>query len=169
MNEERILAELSVSKGRRYFGAGTQMALGLLLIYIAGVQPPQNVFALVALLFFGAVALWQGWVLWCSTGHKLVLTSQELRDTSGRRLARLDDIDGVDRGFFAFKPSNGFMIKLKESAPRAWAPGLWWRIGRRVGVGGTTSGRAAREMADLISVLLTDRGRELLKDGRDES
>ena len=68
----------------------------------------------------------------------------------------MGNIASVDRGAFAFKPSNGFTVRLKSPAPRAWLPGLWWRLGRRVGVGGATPGKAARDMADVITILLKD-------------
>jgi hypothetical protein len=72
-------------------------------------------------------------------------------------LARIDDVVAVDRGMFAIKPSNGFMLKLKTPAPRAWHPGLWWRLGRRLAVGGVTPGSQTRPVADIISVMIAER------------
>ena len=83
----------------------------------------------------------------------LVLTEQELVDTSGRLLTRIEDIHRVERGFLAFRPSHGFSLHLKTSQPRAWAPGLWWRFGRPIGVGGVISGAQGR-------VLLGDVGEQ---------
>jgi hypothetical protein len=54
----------------------------------------------------------------------------------------------VARGALAFKPSNGFPVTLRARGPFVWEPGLWWRIGRRVGVGGVTPGTPARFMAE---------------------
>ena len=64
----------------------------------------------------------------------------------------------MDRGAFAFKPSNGFMLKLSRKGPFAWEPGIWWRIGRRVGVGGVTPGTPAKVMAEMIQERITRRG-----------
>ena len=88
-----------------------------------------------------------------ATARDLILTRRGLYDSTGEELARIDDIVSVDRGFFAFKPSNGFLLRRKTPGPRRWLPGLWWRMGTRVGVGGATNGKAAREMADLIMLL----------------
>ena len=138
--------------------------LGALLIAIGLiVEPSLSSLLLVAI---GAAVVWQALVFYRATSAALVLTEEGLFDTNGAELARLDNIAKVDRGFFAFKPSNGFMILLKKPRERVWRPGLWWRFGRRVGVGGATSGKAARDMADVIAILQTDRGAELIASAR---
>jgi hypothetical protein len=111
------------------------------------------------LLVLGFLALGLCVAFYRATVLGLVLTEQELVDTSGRLLARIEDIHRVERGFLAFRPSNGFSLHLKRSQPRAWAPGLWWRFGRRIGVGGVISGAEGRAMADLIGALIA-RGKE---------
>lgn len=73
---------------------------------------------------------------------------------TGRPLALMEDIQEIERGMFALKPSNGFVVRLKTKAAPAWAPGLWWRTGRRLGVGGVTSAGAAKAMADLLALRL---------------
>jgi hypothetical protein len=69
----------------------------------------------------------------------------------------MDGIRSVERGAFAFKPSHGFTLVMKEKQPRAWAPGLWWRLGRRVGVGGVTSAGQTKFMAEQIALRIEDR------------
>jgi hypothetical protein len=54
----------------------------------------------------------------------------EMREEGGRQLFRVEDVDRVDNSAFAFKPAAGFLVHLKT--PRVYAPGLWWRSGRRV-------------------------------------
>ena len=63
----------------------------------------------------------------------------------------------VDRGLFAFKPSNGFVVVLSQGGWRGWAPGLWWRLGRRLGVGGVTSAAQAKAMAEILSIEIARR------------
>jgi len=91
------------------------------------------------------------------TAVHLELTEDELRDSRGRLLARIADIKGIERGTFAFKPSSGFLLRLNAPADRAWAPGLWWRFGRSVGVGGVTGSREGKYMAETIAALLSER------------
>ncbi|MEJ6609340.1 MAG: hypothetical protein QNL63_06380, partial [Paracoccaceae bacterium] len=75
-------------------------------------------------------------------------------------IAYVDQIVSIDRGMLAFKPSNGFIFKVKTAQPRAWNPGLWWRFGRRVGVGGVTPGSSTKMMADIIAAKLAERTEE---------
>lgn len=152
-----ILAELAPSLPRRLTGAATLAALGALLVYLALWQPPVGILWQVFLLGFGAGALFLGVRVWQATAVTLELTRDELRERGGRSLVATRDIRAINRGVFAFKPSNGFLINMKTRGPRVWAPGLWWRFGRQLGVGGVTSGQGARNMADAISLLLNER------------
>ena len=89
--------------------------------------------------------------------HGIVLTESELRSTEGDRIARVDEIEALDRGVLAFKPSNGFMVRTRTAQPRAWRPGLWWRVGRRVGIGGVTPGGQTKAMAEILAALMAER------------
>jgi hypothetical protein len=123
-------------------------------------HPPQVLAWQLFLLVVGAAALWAAVRLWQSTAQGLELTTRELREIgSGRVLAPVADILAVDRGPFAFKPTAGFALRLRSRAPGAWAPGLWWRIGGRVGVGGVTHRHEARMMAEILDDRLKRRER----------
>ncbi len=146
-----IIASMAVSPARRLFAVGILWALAVMLVWMALLQPPSP--------------LWQGLLVLCAAGAgfggealrratrlSIILTEEGLMDSTGRPIAPLGAIRSVERGTFAFKPSNGFLLVLdRRIAPRVWAPGLWWRTGRRVGVGGTTSSHAARAMAEEIA------------------
>jgi hypothetical protein len=134
-----------------------QAVLGTLLLYVLLAMPPQDPAWLAFLAGAGAASLWTGWRQWQATEAALELTESELRSTTGEILARIDEIEALDRGLFAFRPSNGFVLKLSSRRPRRWAPGLWWRLGRRVGVGGVTGAAQTRAFAELLTVLLARR------------
>ena len=148
-----VIAILRVSKARRIFSLAVQVALGLLLVWVALTLPERQLVIQALLLLLGLGALWQALAVWRATGTDVVLTRTGLHDSTGRTIATLDHIENVQRGAFAFKPSNGFSLKLTEPAPRAWVPGVWWRLGTRVGIGGATSGKAAKQMADVIALM----------------
>ncbi|MEL6293736.1 MAG: hypothetical protein AAFV87_00950 [Pseudomonadota bacterium] len=152
---EDVLAIVQASKGRRLLGVVAMWSLGILLLYVAMVEPPAIGWQLF-LILMGAGAIWLAELMRRATALRLELTKTELRDSEGRILAQLDDIERVDRGVFAFKPSNGFLILRKSPAETAWRPGLWWRYGRRVGVGGMTSAAETKFMADAISTMLVE-------------
>ncbi len=145
-----VLASLSPSLPRRVLGLGFLVALAATLAWTAMNSPDLPpvmgwVMWAVAIAIIPICA--KGWQV---TGAALELTEHELRLSSGETLARLDEIEKVDRGAFAMKPSGGFVIDLKAKGPTRWAPGLYWQMGRRIGVGGLVSPAAARAMADTV-------------------
>ncbi len=152
-----ILAVVDPSGPRRWLGIGMMLALGGLLLYIAFAQPPAHFGWQTFLIGLGLFSLWFAHRLQLATTKTLLLTEKALTDSDGSVLALIDDIVSVERGMLAIKPSNGFMLKLKNPAPRAWQPGLWWRLGRRLAVGGVTPGRQTRPMADIIAAMISKR------------
>jgi hypothetical protein len=82
------------------------------------------------------------------------LTREALYDGEGYVIFYIADVKTIDRGVLAFKPSNGFMLRVTKSQRRGWAPGVWWRFGKFVGVGGVTQSSDAKMMSELIAVLV---------------
>ncbi len=155
--QQEIYARITPSTPRRVFAVGVLGGLGVLLELLAFLRPPASFPLQMLLVLLGVVALVGCVRMLNATSRGLVLSDAGLSDTEGRLVAALDKIEKVERGVFAFKPSNGFVLLLKSPMPRAWEPGLWWRLGRRVGVGGVISGAEGRQMADLIAARLASR------------
>ncbi|CUH39773.1 hypothetical protein JSE7799_02501 [Jannaschia seosinensis] len=148
------------SPSRRAFAVGVQGILGLLLLWIALASPPADLGWRAFLVVAGVAALLLAWRGWERSGVALILDADGLRQEDGTWIAAMDDIDSVDRSLFTFKPSNGFLIRLRRPLGRAWAPGLWWRVNRRVGVGGVTNGRDTKILADALSFMVAERDAE---------
>ncbi|WP_417720312.1 hypothetical protein [Salipiger sp.] len=157
MKDEDILATVGATGPRRLIGVGTLGGLGVLVLWLAIVEPPAAMGWRIFLIVVGVAALWGAQIMWRATAARLILTETELRDSTGEVLATIDNIARVDRSAFAMKPSNGFLILLKQPAPRVWRPGLWWRTGRRVAVGGVTAARDTKPMADAMTLLVARR------------
>ncbi|MGZ9812241.1 hypothetical protein ACXN5S_17400 [Pseudoroseicyclus sp. H15] len=157
MTESSVYApELRAAPPRRLLALGVLYALGgIALLLAAGGSAGAG--AALALLAIGALVLTLAESLRRATQLALLLGEAGLEDSEGRVLARWEEIARVERGTFAFKPSSGFALRLHQRAGFAWAPGLWWRMGRRLGVGGVTDGRAARAMAEAIAARLEQR------------
>lgn len=153
----RILARITPPPARRWFAILSVAALGGVLIWLGLTHPPQEIWALLFLVGFGALALYLADRLRQATEGALDLTEAGLYDRKGRLLAPAEAIVEVNRGVFAFKPSNGFVLILDRSLGFAWEPGLWWRIGRRVGVGGVISSAEGRFMAEMAETLVSRR------------
>lgn len=151
-----IMAVIQASPGRRILGLGSLWVLALLVIYVAIASPPEFGWQ-VFLLAMGGGSIYAAEAMRRATAITLELTREELRDSAGTVLARVEDIVSIDRGIFAFKPSNGFLLRLSHKSPRAWKPGLWWRLGKQIGVGGMTPGHQTKFMAEMISAMIAER------------
>lgn len=153
---DEILAVIEASGPRRWLAIAMLVGLGGMLIYLAFTAPAG--FAWQAfLLLFGAGCLWVSHRMNVATKTRLELTRDGFRDSEGALLAEISDIKSVSRGMLAFKPSNGFTLVLSQSkGPARWQPGLWWKFGKRVGVGGVTSGGQTKATAQIIEALIME-------------
>lgn len=158
MSENEVIATVMPSAIRRYAGLLMLAILGGLLVYVALATPPASVLWRMFLLGFGALVLWLAENMRRATQAGVVLTRDALQTTDGLILVRVEDMSGVVRGSFSLKPSNGFSVLTKERQTRGWAPGLWWRFGKRVGIGGVTAASQAKYMAEVLAAMLAERG-----------
>jgi len=154
-DETEVLLEIRPSLMRRWLALICLVGLAGLLLTLAIGEVPDLWRLFFVLLSVGV--LWAGNKLRISTLDGLVLTRERLATMSGRTLAEIENVEQVERGVFAFKPSNGFLIRLKNADGNGWSPGLWWKTGRRIGVGGTLSGGQSRSLADLMTMLVVER------------
>lgn len=152
-----MLAMVTVSNPRRWMALGMLGSLGVLLIYFGFATPPAEVLLQIFVIVLGGLSLSLMVKMYRATVSEVHLTRAGLHDSDGTLIAPLDAIEAVERGAFAFKPSNGFMVRLNRSEGRVWRPGLWWRLGKRVGVGGVTPGNQTKIMAELIQALIVER------------
>ena len=150
-----ILVRLDPAPHRRWFAVSMLTGLGGLLFYILMAEPPAGKVDFLGLLVFAVLALWSALRLYRATEDSILLTREGLATTSDVDICAIKDIESTDKGFFAFKPANGFLIRLKTPGPRHWAPGVWWRMGKRVGIGGITSPRQAKEMIAMIDLMVS--------------
>ena len=155
--EREVLATVGATGLRRVIGVGMLAVLGALMIYIALATPPEVPGWQVFLLVMGAAALFLAHRMRLATQWQLQLGADGLRMSDGTTVAPIDRITRIERGMFAFKPSNGFILHLSEPLGRRWLPGLWWRLGRRVGVGGVTPRPQTKLMADMLQAMLAER------------
>ncbi len=155
LESDGIILSIGPSPARRYFAVICFVALAIVLIGLvvqgsAGIVW-QAVFlgkAIASLL--GAKRLYQG------TDDEIELTRQELRTKSGRVLTTIENVRVVERGPFAFKPSNGFLVRMHAPCGKGWAPGLFWQRGTYLGIGGAINAGHTRAMAEAITALKMD-------------
>ena len=148
--------ELRAAQARRAMAVGVLYGFGGVAVYTAVADVPGLLWS-VALLALGLGGMAAGEMLRRATRRALCLDETGLVDSAGRVLARWDDIVGIERSSFSLRPSNGFTLRLTRPGARAWQPGMWWRLGHRLGVGGVTPARETRAMAEAIELRLADR------------
>lgn len=151
---EPVLATLRASPPRRFVGVAMLVVLSGLLIYL-GLALVLGL-AQIGLLLGGGIALALAVKMHRVTEQELELTREVLRIKGGEVLAEVENIAKVERGAFAFKPSNGFLIRLKKPVQRRWAPGLFWSYARKLGVGGVTGAPQSKAMVETLALLISE-------------
>ena len=154
---EQELARVGVGAARRVVGLAVTGALAVALAWLALSPQPAPLGLRLLLLALAGLETLVVWRLYQATQQVLVLTTAGLAEEGGAMLAPMEQIAAVDRGLFAFKPSNGFLLKLKERGPRRFRPGLYWQFGKRLGVGGLVRGAEGKQMADALALYLARR------------
>lgn len=147
-----VLIAISASQARRWLGIAALFGLGVLFLSLI-FEPTGGVWRFL-FLGLGALSFLAADRLRYYTGDTIELTQKVIRTQSGRHLAHVSNVKAVERGAFAFKPSNGFLVRLHEREGRGWAPGLWWQRGRLLGVGGVIPGGQSRAMAEILAALV---------------
>lgn len=158
-----LLARLPVRGPRRVVAIASVGLLAAASVYLA-ISPGMPASARLFLFALGAIVGWGAWAIAKATEEDLLLTRAGLCTASGLMIAPMDNIVSVERGVFAVKPPSGFVIRLNSAMPLGWAPGVWWRIGRRIGIGGAVSGPDAKAMAEILELALADRAGLLKRD-----
>lgn len=151
-NSEDTLITIAPSTGRRWIGILALAGLGVLLLSLVF----EATGGLWRLLFLGfsVLAFLAADRLRIATDDSIVLTRTELRTGKGHLLTPVSNVKGVERGALAFKPSNGFLVRLHEPQGKGWAPGLYWQRGRLLGIGGVIPGGQSRAMAEILAALI---------------
>ena len=150
-----VLARLAPSPARRWFGIGVLAILGILLAYVGITGPIFGTMDFMAIAA-GAITLLLAYRMYASTESFLILHADGLYANDGTMVAEIANISKIDRSMFALKPSNGFLVILKRPMARSWHPGLWWRLGTRIGIGGVTPPAEGKLMAETLTRLIRD-------------
>ena len=136
--EDEVLMKISPSAFRRWTAVLVFVVLGFVFLWLA-IDGSGELGWRLFFAVFGAGSFWMSDLLRRSTMQEIELTRDEIRTTDGRVLTLLDNVRKVEKGAFAFKPSNGLLVRLKRPSGRGWAPGLWGQGGTHLGIAGVVS------------------------------
>ena len=151
---DKAIAIIRPSPVRRIVALAATVGCGFVLIYFAFTAADVAFLWKGVSVVIGVLLIFMADWLRRSTRVSIELAASGIRDSSGRMLCSLDNIEAVERSAFSLKPSNGLGVRLKSPQDMAWVPGLWWRYGRRLGIGGITPAAEAKFMGDLIALHL---------------
>lgn len=149
---------ISISPLRRWFALGAFVALGGFVVMLSFESNVAMEWKALTLAIAGGV-FWLAYRMYLATQYAIELVDGVLRLSNGVVITQLDNIIAIDRGMFALKPTNGFTILLDQPVPRGWAPGLYWSLGRRIGIGGVVDPAAAKFMAETLTAHVASRKR----------
>ena len=153
---DSVIAKLEASPVRRGLALLVMLLLGFLLVYLA-ITTDASFFHKVFLVIVAAAVLWMARAMQRGTKGHIELRETGLFFENGQCLTLINEITRIDRGVFAFKPSNGFVVSLNQKTQRAWVPGLYWKFSTKIGIGGVTTPSDAKFMADTLAVLIAGR------------
>jgi len=148
---ENELLRIGSSPARRTFLLVCMAVLGVLLVWLGFSAAEGGLLIQVILIGLGVLTLAGLPRFYRAASRALILVEAGLVDSDGTMICEIENIASVERGTFAFRPSNGFMIRTKESGAFGWEPGMWWRIGKRLGVGGILNVSQTKLMADMLT------------------
>ncbi len=148
-----VIVKIQPSLGRRLFGVVILGLSALVMLNFIFADITQSAMLKVILFVMSVIFLWQAQANLRFANAALILKREGLFDDQGEQICSLSNIAKVDRGWFTFKPSNGFLLRLHDSEGLKWSPGLYWRIGKNLGVGGAVSPSQSKEMSDKILLL----------------
>ncbi len=157
MSDEEVIFEVKAALVRRLIAIAALLFSGACLIYLALNGAVGGFLLKILMIAAGAAILVFAEWFRRTTGAPLELTEDGLREANGRWLCQMDDVVKVDRGIIAMKPSNGFLIRLKDKANMQWSPGMWWRLGATIGVGGVTDRYMSRAVAEYMALAIAER------------
>ncbi len=80
-----------------------------------------------------------------------------LFDLNENIICKIDDIKRIDASPYTFKSANGFLILLDTKSSFKSIPGLYWRYGHRISIGGLVSKHESKYLAGILSDLVTNK------------
>ena len=153
LEENETLIVLRVSPVKSFLGSALLVTLGFTLLYsIHKKTAEENIILDLIFLSVALTLIYYGWRIIKAKQTGVKLTKLGIYDLNNTLLYRTSDIKYLDRGIFAIKPANGFIIHLNKPLAFHWHPGLFWCIRKRLAIGGLLSKQECKAFADLLEI-----------------
>ena len=106
-----VIVKIQPSLGRRLFGIVVLCVSALVMFNFIFADITQSTMLKVILFVMSVIFLWQAQANLRFANAALILKREGLFDDQGEQICSLSNIAKVDRGWFSFKPSNGFLLR----------------------------------------------------------
>ncbi|MEM9717205.1 MAG: hypothetical protein AAF826_11880 [Pseudomonadota bacterium] len=157
MTEDLITLVASVSPARKFFGVFS-LSVPTVLFAALLVQGAFNTpIAIIIGIGLMVAFAWAAWRMFSAPNFGIVFDGTLLATEDGENLAHVDDIATVQNGLFALRPTNGFMLVLKEPGKRTTRPGVVWQQGRSLGIGGILQSEPAKAIGRAVQEAVESR------------
>ncbi|MEO0344428.1 MAG: hypothetical protein AAF198_13420 [Pseudomonadota bacterium] len=151
---EKVDLVAPVAIGRKWFGVLSLGFPATLIVAIMIQGSITHVLSAVILLAIAALFMWAAWRMWNAPHFGIVFDGDSLKTEDGATIAKMSEIQSVQVGLFVMRPSNGFMMMMKQPGIFPTRPGVVWRQGRRIGIGGILRSSEAKSIGRAIQVEL---------------
>ena len=85
-----------------------------------------------------------------------LINEQGLFNLDKSPICKMHEIDRVDASPYTFKSANGFIIILKTKNSFESVPGLYWKVGKRISIGGLVSKNESKFLSGLLLQFLEE-------------
>ena len=79
-----------------------------------------------------------------------LINQSGLFNIDGSVICKIDDIERIDVSPYTFKSANGFIVILKTKSSFKSIPGLYWRLGKRLSIGGLVSKNESKFLSQTL-------------------
>ena len=83
-----------------------------------------------------------------------LINQSGLFNLDGSIVCEIGDIERIDVSPYTFKSANGFIVILKTKSSFKSIPGLYWRLGKRLSIGGLVSKNESKFLSHTLSGFL---------------
>ena len=79
-----------------------------------------------------------------------LINQSGLFNLDGSVICEIGDIERIDVSPYTFKSANGFIVILKTKSSFKSIPGLYWRLGKRISIGGLVSKNESKFLSQTL-------------------
>ena len=140
----------------KFLGGAIFFLLVFLLYTLSELNNENTLMTFFLLLGLVLLALWFKRFLKRYSKVGFQINSTGLYDLETNLICKIDDIHKVDVSPYTFKSANGFIVFSKTKSKFRSVPGLYWRLGNRISIGGLISKNESKFLSTTLLALIDE-------------